>query len=167
MAITSGVLSALETTAQGEILNRIVTQMITLDVTSIKTRVYVLERVMDFSLIEDLSFPIMTVSIAPELASDFEGPVNTSTVHYPVLVAIIWGGDRGQRDTWAERLEQRQAVARDFRKTRPVWAEMVNCSVKKTTVKSGEPYIDEAIRKSLDAQYWLVDVQVTEPLIHA
>ena len=164
MALTTGRNPDIETSAYGEVMNRVAQQVIDLNLPSILSRIYVLKRAFDQSLLKPEFLPCCVISMAPETATDTEGPVNTSTVHYPVLISLVWGSDRGQRENWGTQLLQRQQVARAFRKTRPTWAAMTHCTLKKTTVRSGEPFIDEATRQALDAQWLLIDVLVTEQL---
>ena len=162
MAITAGQYAALDTSAYGEVLNKCAQAVIDLDLTSIKGRVYVLQRTDDFALVTGAgNLPLCIVSMSAESANDQEGNLNTSTVHYPVMIAMIWGTDRGQRSNLAEQLLHRQSVARKFRKQRP-FSGMTNGDLKKTTIRAGEPYVAEAVRKALDAQWLLVDATVEE-----
>lgn len=158
---TAGPVEQLNTSVYGQCLNNVIDDLQAMALAGIGDKVYFLKKAWHESLGKNL--PCATVSYAPETSTDNEGPVNQSIVHYRVMVAMIWAANRDLIDNAGVQLEVRQRVSQHFRKTTPGW-NLTGAQLRRTTVIAGEPLIREATLLNLDAQFLIIDCEVTEQL---
>jgi len=153
-----GTVTSLESSVYGQVINRTITAIEGLSLVDITTRVHFRKLPYD----KDITYPACIISPAPETSRDSEGPVGQPVVHYRVMVSIIRASNRDLVNGASTELLWREQVRQKFQKTKPDFAAIVGATFRKTTVVSGEPFIKDAFLKNLDAQFLLLDIEVSE-----
>lgn len=156
-----GTVAELESSVAGACLNRTVTSLAGLSLAEFPlSKIHI--RALSWD--KDLVTPFMIVRPAPETHNPSEGPVGQVVNHYRMMVTIASAGNRDLVEGLADALLWREKVERLFKKTIPDWAALVNTGfLRKTNVLPGEPFMNDAFYRNVNAQFLLIDAEVQEP----
>jgi len=156
-----GTVAELESSVAGACLNRTVTTIAGLSIPEFPlSKIHIRSMSWD----KDLVAPFIIIRPAPETHNPSEGPVGQAVNHYREMITIASAGDRDLIEGMADALLWREKIERPFKKTKPNWANLVNgAHMRKTSVLPGEPFMNDAFYRNVNAQFLLIDVEVQEP----
>ena len=159
-AFTSGQIAALNTTAKGICLNKIIQVLIDLDLEDVTTKWYFMRQPW---VSEIGSYPCGVVSEFRGSMNDREGVIGLSDTHFRYIVALARAANFDHQNNAELMFEWDEAIRRAFRKLHPDWLTAeAGIRMAGVTITEGESFLDEAFRKQADAMYFLVDVHVRE-----